>query len=227
MSAGVPEVRAVGQGRSRVVPGRPGQAAMIIAAFTGVLYVTEAVDTLLGGALDADGIRPRSVDGLDGILWAPLLHHGWQHLAANTVPVLVLGFFALAGGVGQFIAVTATIWLVGGLGTWLIGSPHVHLGASVLIFGWLVFLLARGFFARSPGQVLLAVALFAMWGSVLWGVLPGVEGISWEGHLSGAVGGLIAARLVASTDRPGVSRSGADRSRTRPAPIDQHRLNGS
>jgi membrane associated rhomboid family serine protease len=195
-------MRSVGQARSRVLPARPGQAAMIIAAFTGVLYLTEAVDTLLGGALDADGIQPRRLDGLDGVLWAPLLHHGWQHLAANTVPVLVLGFFALAGGVGQFVAVTATIWLAGGLGTWLTGSPGVHLGASILIFGWLMFLLARGFFARSPAQILLAVVLFAVWGGALWGVLPGEIGISWEGHLFGALGGLIAAQMVGRVDRP-------------------------
>ena len=190
---------------------------MIIAAFTGVLYVIEAVDTLLGGALDADGIWPRHLDGLYGILWAPLLHQGWQHLAANTLPVLVLGFFALAGGVGQFIAVTAIVWLVGGFGTWLTGSPGVHLGASILIFGWLVFLLVRGFFARSPAQILLAVVLFAVWGGVLWGVLPGAVGISWEGHLFGALGGLMAAQLVARADRP----------RAHPTRIDQTWLNKS
>ncbi|HEV7450788.1 MAG TPA: rhomboid family intramembrane serine protease [Pseudonocardiaceae bacterium] len=201
MSVDVPALPSGSLARSRVLPARPGQAAMIIAAFTGVLYLTEAVDTVLGGALDEEGIRPRQLDGLDGILWAPLLHHGWQHLAANTVPVLVLGFFALAGGVGQFVAVTATIWLVGGLGTWLIGSPGVHLGASGLIFGWLVFLLVRGFFARSLMQILLAVVLFGVWGGVLWSVLPGTAGISWEGHLFGAVGGLLAARVVTRADR--------------------------
>lgn len=204
-----------------MLPARPGQAAMIIAAFTGVLYITEAVDTLLGGALDYDGIYPRRLDGLYGILWAPLLHNGWEHLVANTVPVLVLGFFALAGGVGQFIAVTATVWLVGGLGIWLTGSSGVHLGASILIFGWLVFLLVRGFFARSPAQIMLAVALFAMWGGVLWGVLPSTVGISWEGHLFGALGGLIAAQVVARADRPG-HQPRADQAR-----IDQSRLNGS
>jgi membrane associated rhomboid family serine protease len=202
-------MRSVGQARSRVLPARPGQAAMIITAFTGVLYLTEAVDTLLGGALDADGIRPRHLDGLEGILWAPLLHHGWQHLAANTVPVLVLGFLALAGGVGQFVAVTATIWLVGGLGTWLTGNPGVHLGASILIFGWLVFLLTRGFFARSPAHMVLALVLFAVWGGVLWGVLPGTVGVSWQGHLFGALGGLIGAQIVSRADRSGT----ADRTR--------------
>jgi membrane associated rhomboid family serine protease len=202
VSAGMPDVRSGGQAASRVLPARPGQAAMIIAAFTGVLYLTEAADTLFDGALQQDGIRPRQLDGLEGIVWAPLLHLNWQHLVANTVPFLVLGFLALAGGVGQFIAVTAAIWLVGGLGTWLVGSPGVHFGASVLIFGWLVFLLARGFYARSPAQILLAVVLFALWGGVLWGMLPGAVGISWEGHLFGALGGLIAAQLVAWADRP-------------------------
>ncbi|PZS38361.1 MAG: rhomboid family intramembrane serine protease [Pseudonocardiales bacterium] len=183
---------------------------MIITAFTGVLYLAEAVDTLLRGALDANGgIRPRHLDGLEGILWAPLLHQNWQQLAANTVPVLVLGFLALAGGVGQFVMVTATIWLVGGLGTWLIGGPGVHVGASTLIFGWLVFLLTRGFFIRSPAGILLALVLFAIWGGVLWGVLPGTAGISWQGHLFGALGGLIGAQMVAYADRPGT----ADRTR--------------
>ncbi len=175
---------------------------MIISAFTGMLYLTEAVDMAFGGALDQEGILPRRLDGLDGVLWAPLLHGGWPHLVANTVPVRVLGFLALAGGVRQFVAVTATIWLVGGLGTWLTGDDGIHLGASLLIFGWLVFLLARGFFARSPMQILLAVVLFVVWGGALWGVLPGDPEISWQGPLFGALGGLLAARMVARVDRP-------------------------
>ena len=206
MSVSVSEANSVGLRRPRVLPARPGQAAMIIAAFTGVLYLTEAVDTLLDGALNQDGIRPRQLNGLNGILWAPLLHASWQHLAANTVPVLVFGFLALAGGVGQFIAVTATVWLVGGFGTWLTGSAETHLGASILVFGWFIFLLARGLFTRSPAQILLAVALFALWGSVLWGLLPGTVGISWQGHLFGAAGGLLAAYLVALADRARADR---------------------
>jgi membrane associated rhomboid family serine protease len=206
MSVNVPEANSIGLPRPRVLPARPGQAAMIIAAFTGVLYLTEAVDTLLNGALDQDGIRPRQLNGLDGILWAPLLHASWQHLAANTVPVLVFGFLALAGGAGQFIEVTATVWVVGGLGTWLTGSAGNHLGASILVFGWFVFLLVRGLFTRSPAQILLAVALFTLWGGVLWGLLPGAEGISWQGHLFGATGGLLAAYLVAHADRTHADR---------------------
>lgn len=187
--------------RPRVLPARPGQALAVIAGFVLLLYVSEAVDTVLGGALNDDGILPRRSDGLDGVLWAPLLHGGWAHLVANTIPVLVLGFLALAGGLGQFLAVTATVWLVSGLGTWLVGDQGVHLGASGLVFGWMAFLLVRGFFAGSLRQIALAAVLFLLWGGMLWGVLPGVPGVSWQGHLFGALGGLLAAWVVAGADR--------------------------
>lgn len=191
-----------GRPRPRVFPTRPGQAATVIAAFTGLLYLTEAADTLSGDALQSAGIRPRQLDGLDGVLWAPLLHDGWQHLLANTVPVLVLGFFVLAGGIGQFLGVTATVWIIGGLGTWLFAAGGNHIGASILVFGWMVFLLARGFFAGSGSQIVLAMVLFLLWGGMLWGVLPGAPQVSWEGHLFGALGGLLAARVFAGTARP-------------------------
>jgi membrane associated rhomboid family serine protease len=135
------------------------------------------------------------------VLWAPLLHDDWPHLVANTVPVLVLGFFMLANGLRQFVAVTAAVWLVGGLGTWLIAGGGIHIGASILVFGWLVFLLARGFYGRSAGQITLAVTLFLFWGGMLWGVLPITPGVSWQGHLFGALGGLLAAHFTANADR--------------------------
>lgn len=172
-----------------------------MASLTGLLYVSEGIDQAMGGALDADGIVPRQLSGLDGILWAPLLHAGWPHLLANTVPFLVFGYLAMANGIGQFVAVTATIWLLGGLGVWLTGPDGVPtVGASGVIFGWLVFLLARGFFNRSMKQIALAVPLFLIWGGVLLGVLPGQPNISWQGHLFGALAGLLAARLVGRAD---------------------------
>jgi len=190
--------------RSRVLPASPVRALLTMLLFTGLLYVVEAADTVTGGALDAEGgIEPRELDGLDGVLFAPLLHGGWAHLAANTVPFLVFGFLAMAGGIRQFAVVTATIWLLGGLGVWLLGPADTnHIGASGVIFGWLVFLLVRGFFARSGRQILLAVVLFMVWGSVLWGVLPSDPDVSWQGHLFGALAGLLAARLAGRADRP-------------------------
>jgi membrane associated rhomboid family serine protease len=190
---------------ARVLPRAPIRSALFMLVVSGGLYVIEMVDIVSGGALDRNyGIEPLQVDGLDGVVFAPLLHGNWAHLIGNTVPFLVLGFLAMAGGIRQFVVVTATIWLLGGLGVWLTGGNGIHIGASGLIFGWLVFLLTRGFFARSGLQILLAVGLFFVWGGILFGVLPGQPGISWQAHLFGALAGLLAARLVVGADRRAV-----------------------
>ncbi|RKT83115.1 Rhomboid family protein [Saccharopolyspora antimicrobica] len=192
-----------------MLPANPLRAAVGMLIATAALYGIEFYDQVNPAArLDDNGILPRDVSGLDGILWAPLLHVDWAHLWANTLPFLVLGWLVLAGGVGQFIAVTATVWVIGGVGTWVVGAPAYHIGMSGVIFGWMVFLLVRGFFQRSVAQILVAVALFFYWGGMLWGVLPGKEGISWEGHLFGALGGLLAAWLVARSTRRQVASSG-------------------
>lgn len=193
---------------ARILPAKPLRAFVIVAAFVAMLWVLEILDIVVfGGALDQDGIRARSLEGLGGILWSPLLHGGIAHLASNTVPLLVFGFLVLAGGVGQFVAVTAFIWLLGGMGTWLIGDPGSTIGASGIIFGWFAFLLVRGFFARSVGQIVVAVVLFAIYGSILLGVLPSNPLISWQAHLCGAIVGVLAARVTASADRRVVSAS--------------------
>jgi membrane associated rhomboid family serine protease len=182
-------------------------AATVIGGFVALLYAIELLDTLLDNRLDQEGVQPQDRDGLLGILFAPLLHVGWGHLAANTVPLLLLGFLILLSGVGHWLEVTAIVWVVGGLGTWLVAPPHtVHLGASVLVFGWLVHLILRGFFTRRPGQIVLGLVVLFLYGGVLWGVLPGQAGISWQGHLFGALGGGLAAWLTADA-----SNSAADR----------------
>jgi membrane associated rhomboid family serine protease len=191
----------------RIWPAHPLRAAILMVGIVAVLWLIEIADRTVFVALDPpaglddDGIVPRTVDGLGGILWAPLLHGGFSHLASNTVPLLVFGFLVLAGGLGQFLAVTAVIWLASGIGTWLIGSPGSTIGASGIIFGWFAFLLVRGFFARSGGQIALAVILLLIYGGLLLGVLPNNPGISWQAHLCGAVGGILAARLTVAADR--------------------------
>lgn len=173
---------------------RVGVAAQVIIGFVALLWVIELVDMLLGNRLDGAGVLPREPYGLDGILFGPLLHAGWGHLAANTVPLLVFGFLILLGGVGQWAAVTAVVWIIGGFGVWLTGGENtLHLGASVLAFGWLVYLIVRGLFTRSPLQIVVGVVLFFLYGGLLWGVLPGQPGVSWQGHLFGAIGGFCAA----------------------------------
>ncbi|MFT4126989.1 MAG: rhomboid family intramembrane serine protease [Gordonia sp. (in: high G+C Gram-positive bacteria)] len=165
-----------------------------------VLVLVEAIDAATNYDLDAAGIEPRQVDGLDGIVWAPLLHAGWGHLWANLVPGVVLGYLVLLAR--RFVAVTAIVWVISGLGVWLFAPPYsVTVGASGVIFGWLTYLLVRGIFNRNLWQALLGVVLFFIYGSVLWGVFPGEVGVSWQGHLFGAIGGVGAAWFLARRDR--------------------------
>lgn len=168
-----------------------------VLAFTALLWVVEVVDVAVDHRLDSYGVRPRSDEGLLGVLLAPLLHGGWDHLSANTGPVLVLGFLTLVSGVARGLAATAVIWLVAGLGVWLVAGSHsVHLGASGLVFGWIVYLAIRGVVNRRLWEVVLGVVVLVAYGGVLLGVLPGQPGISWQGHLFGAIGGAVAAVVV-------------------------------
>ena len=178
------------------------QAAVLTGGFVALLWVLEIVDAASGHPLDAYGVQPRSEDGLVGVAVAPLLHFGFEHLVSNTVPVLVLGFLTLATGIARGLLATAIIWVVGGLGVWLFAQPGSnHAGASVLIFGWIVFLIVRGFLNRRSTEILIGVAVFLLYSGALLGVLPGQPGISWQGHLFGAIGGFLAARLLTAGRR--------------------------
>lgn len=172
--------------------------AKILIGFISILWILELTDTLLlKGALNRYGIRPRKIEGLWGILWAPLLHGNLRHLSANTVPLLVLGWFVMLQSVLDFIVVTVIVWLASGLGAWMFGGPRSnHIGASGLVFGYLGFLLFRGYFERSVLAIALAVIAGALYGSAIWGILPIRRGRSWQGHLFGLIGGTLAARFL-------------------------------
>jgi membrane associated rhomboid family serine protease len=170
--------------------------------FVAFLYLVELLDVLSGQRLERSGIEPRDVDGLSGIAFAPALHDDWEHLAANSVPLLVLGFLVFLSGIGRGLIVTAFVWLIGGLGTWLTGGPNsIHIGASVIVFGWLAYLIVRGLFTRNLVQLGIGLVVLVFYGGLLWGVLPGEVGISWQGHLFGAVGGVCAAWVLSAGDR--------------------------
>ncbi|MCZ4080391.1 rhomboid family intramembrane serine protease [Rhodococcus sp. H36-A4] len=185
-------------------PKRPlwQQAVMLMGSFVVLLWVIEIIDVASGSRVEQAGINPRSVDGLWGILFAPVLHDDWAHLIANTLPVLILGFLVLLSGLARGLTATGIIWVVGGVGTWLIGGANSnHIGASVLIFGWIAYLLTRGIFTRNLGQLAVGVVVFVIYGGALWGVLPSTPGVSWQGHLFGAVGGVLAAWFLSSDAR--------------------------
>lgn len=178
-------------------PVEPKTAGIVMGAWTALLWVIELVDQLLRGSLDALGIRAWSLDSVGGLFLAPFLHVGWPHLLANTVPFAVLGFLVLLGGVMRTVWTTLIVALVSGMFAWLLNAPGtVTIGASGLIFGWLTYLLARAVFSRDRLQILLAIVVFGIYGSVLWGVFPSEVGVSWQAHLGGAVGGVLAAWLL-------------------------------
>ncbi|MGK7927238.1 MAG: rhomboid family intramembrane serine protease [Spirulina sp.] len=148
------------------------------------------------------GIIPHNPIGLRGILFAPFLHGGLGHLIANTVPFLVLGWFVMLQETSDFFIVTAIVMVVAGLGTWVFGQPcSFHIGASSLIYGYLGFLLFRGYYERNTASIALSLLVFFLYGSVIWGVLPTRPGISWQGHLFGFIGGILAARFIGKARR--------------------------
>jgi membrane associated rhomboid family serine protease len=169
----------------------------LVAAMVAVMWIVEGADRIADGRLDAYGIEPRDVDGLDGIVFAPFLHAGWDHLIGNTIPFLALGFAIALGGVARVAAVTVIVALVGGLGTWLVAPEHtVHIGASGIVFGFASYLVARGVYSRSVTQIALGLIVVAVWGTTLLRGLVPEDGISWQGHLFGAIGGVLAARML-------------------------------
>jgi membrane associated rhomboid family serine protease len=179
--------------------------AVVLLSLLGLMWGSEIVDqVILNEALDGLGIRPRVIDSLPGIALSPFLHGGFPHLIANTLPFVVLGWFVMLRAVRDFAIVTVVVAVLGGLGVWLFGrGGTVHIGASLLIFGYLGFLILRGYFQRSFGSVLIAVVVGALYGSALVGVLPGQRGVSWEGHLFGFLGGVACARFLPGQRRPG------------------------
>ena len=171
---------------------------LVVFALAVLMWVSEIVDVVVDHRLDGYGIEPRDTDGLTGIIAAPFLHGGFDHLISNTVPFLAMGFVIAFKGAVRVVAVTAIVGLVSGIGTWLVApSDTIHIGASGVVFGYATYLLSRGFFDRDLLGLAVGVAVGAIWGTALLGGLLPQEGISWQGHFFGAVGGVVAARVLA------------------------------
>jgi len=160
-----------------------------------VFWIVFVVNVLLGGALFGLGVIPRTAIGLRGILFAPFLHGSLDHIIANSIPFVVLGWMVMLRDERHFIPVTIAGMLGSALLAWLLGAPgSVHIGASGVIFGYLGFLMLSGWYARSFGSIVLSAIVTLVWGGLVLGMMPGTAGISWQAHAGGFIGGVLAAR---------------------------------
>ena len=181
-----------------------------LGALVAVMWAVEVVNVLDDYRLDRDGIVPRNVSHLDGIAFAPFLHASFSHLLGNTVPFVILGFAIALAGAGRLLLVSLIVALVSGLGTWLIApGGTVTVGASGVIFGYATYLISRGLFNRRMVEVVLGIIVLLLFGGALISDLIPHTGISWEAHLFGGVGGVIAAAVLARSARGRTSAAGA------------------
>lgn len=169
----------------------------VVGAMVALMWGLEVIDAIAGGSLDQYGIQPREDDGLIGVVAAPFLHAGFGHLIANTVPFVVMGLVIAFKGAVRVLAVTAIVAVVSGLGTWLVAPDFtLHIGASGVVFGYATYLISRGVFNRDALELAVGLIVVLVWGTALLGGLRPEDGISWQGHLFGAIGGVVAARVL-------------------------------
>lgn len=192
---------------------QPVEGLVLLAAIVIVMWLVEGVNSLTahGRALDGDGaIYPRNFDHLWSIFTAPFLHFGWQHLIDNTIPLVFMGLFIALRGAARLALVTLIVVLIGGLGTWLIAPAHTEtVGASGIVFGYATYLFTRGLFDRSLLEIGIGLVVGVVWGGALLSSIVPQQGISWQGHACGAVGGVVAAWLLARRRRDSSPPRGA------------------
>lgn len=178
------------------------QPLVQLIGFVAIIWVVELVDGFTGNNLDQFGIVPRRLSGLVGIPLSPLLHGSKDHVLSNTLPLLILGGFVALRGKTVLVNLTMFVTFVGGLGVWVIARPGVHLGASILVFGYFGYLLGRGWYDRSLLSIIVAVLVLVLYGGLIFGVLPIQGFVSWEGHLTGLLAGFLYARITRKRRHP-------------------------
>jgi len=168
--------------------------------FALLLWVVKLVEFFGGLDFTRFGIYPRSLDGLVGILLAPFIHASFAHLFANTAPLIVIGAMLLYGYPRAVKLLLPAVYLGGGAGVWLFARESYHIGASGLVFGMLFFVLTIGVLRWDRRAIALSLVVFFLYGGMIWGILPAVEEISFESHLSGALIGMALAFLLRHHD---------------------------
>ncbi len=189
------------------------QGLGLLLAIVALMWLVEVINALTGGrTLDNDGgIYPRNIDHVWAILTAPFLHVSFAHLIDNTVPFVFMGVIIALRGAWRLALVTLIVILIGGFGTWLVApGGTITVGASGVVFGYATYLFARGLFDRSWLEILTGVIVGVVWGGALVSSVVPHTGVSWQAHVCGAIGGVVAAWLLAGRQ--------AERRRSEPRP---------
>ena len=162
-----------------------------------LMWLVKIIEVSFGINLGRWGVTPHTAQGLIGILTLPFLHGSWEHLLSNSVPILVLGTALYYCYPSLANRVLLIIYLASGLITWCIGNPETtHIGASALVYGLNLFLITSGFIRGNRMLIVIALIMVFLYGSFIWGMIPSLaipQNISWEGHLSGAIIGVLLA----------------------------------
>jgi membrane associated rhomboid family serine protease len=177
---------------------------LLLGAFVGSIWMAFFLSAALPFLhLNQHGVVPRTLSGLQGIVFAPWLHANLMHLAANTGGLVILGWLCMWPRTANFWQATIGAMLGAGLCAWLLGAPYtVHIGASGLVFGYAGYLVARGYYTRHVLAMGVALFVAGSYGlTMLFGLMPIYPGVSWQSHLGGALGGILAARAAARSTR--------------------------
>ncbi len=178
-------------------------AAALAVGFVALLWFIEILNLVVAPGLEAYGVRPREWSGLPGILLAPLLHSGFEHLLANTPPLLVLGTAMLYLYPGAAFKVLPAIYLGPGIAVWLFGPEGSnHIGASGLVYGMVGYVLVAGLIRRDRRAIGASLVVWFMYGALTWGVMPLESGVSWQTHLAAAAIGALLALALRHRDVP-------------------------
>lgn len=171
---------------------------IIIITFIAIFWIIEILNQIFfGDRLDYFGIIPRNIMGLRGVILAPFLHADFAHLIANTLPFAILAWLVMLQNTDDFFIVSFYSMIVSGVGVWLFAQPNsITVGASGIIFGYLGFLMLRGYFQKKPASIALSLIVIFLYGGMIWGVLPSNPHISWLAHLFGFIGGVLAAKAI-------------------------------
>lgn len=170
--------------------------------FPVALWVVHLLSLMLNEDLSNLGLLPRNLLGLLGIVTAPLIHADFSHLISNTIPLIILGWIIFSFYPKVSYILFVFIYFFTGLFVWILARQVYHIGASGIVYGFVSFLFFSGIFRRDNKSIALALVITFLYGGLVWGMIPGLKGISWESHLFGAITGLIAAYLFRKIDPP-------------------------